>query len=261
MVPALPWAQLRPRVDIEGPRVRLGLVWAGVSCAAVVAGPVTTAVVFAAVALGAAGQACRSWRRRPHQPHRAVAVGGATAVALAGGIAPWAVALAAALAAAAAVAVPLVLAPPGKARRRGSDPRTTAAIALMIGAGSSAPAVVRDQLGATAALVLLALVHVVDASTFIVGSGSRSPWEGWIAGGASAAAVGLAAAAVLVPPFRGPSPWLLALVVAVLVPVGSMAATALLGRPEARVPALRRIDSLLLAGPVWALVAGLVLDV
>ncbi|MDP9441512.1 MAG: hypothetical protein M3P34_04890, partial [Actinomycetota bacterium] len=119
----------------------------------------------------------------------------------------------------------------------------------------------RDQLGATAALVLLALVHVVDASTFIVGSGARSPWEGWIAGAASALAVALAVAAVFVPPFRGSSPWLLALVVAVLVPSGSLAATILLGRPDAPVPALRRIDSLLLAGPVWALVARLVLDV
>lgn len=260
MVPALPWAQLRPPLDIDGPRIRLGLAWAAVSVGAVLVGPVATAVVFAGVAMGAAGQACRSWRRQPGRPNRVVAICGATGIALAGGVAPWAVAVVSAFAAAVAAGARFL--PPGVPgrTRRESDVRTTAAIALLIGAGGAAPAVARDQLGATAALVLLVLVHAVDASTFIVGSGARSPWEGFIAGAAGAGAVGLAVAALLVPPFRGASPWLLALVAAVLVPAGGLVATALLGRPQARAPALRRIDSFLLAGPVWTLVASVVLD-
>ncbi|MBW3614542.1 MAG: hypothetical protein KY439_04430 [Actinobacteria bacterium] len=259
-MPVLAWEQLRPPLDIDGPRIRLGLVWAAVSLAAVLAGPLPTAVVFAGVALGAAGQACRSWRRLRSQPDRRVAIGGATVIALAGGVAPWAVAVAAALTAAAAAGARFAPATLGGPTSRRSDPRTTAAIALLIGAGGAAPAVVRDQLGATAALVLVVLVHAVDASTFIVGSGARSPWEGWAAGAAAAGAVSLAVAALLVPPFRGAAPWLLALVVAVLVPAGGVVATAVLGRPQARAPALRRIDAFLVAAPVWALVASLVLD-
>lgn len=258
MVPALPWAQLVAPLDIDGPRVRLGVAWAAISFVAVAAGSVPTAIVFSGVALGAAGQSCRSWRRRRHRPHRPVAVGGAVAIALAGAIAPWAVAAAAALTTAAAAG--LRWAPPGLRGPHDPHPRTTTAIALLIGAGAAAPAVVRDHLGVLPALVLITMVHCFDASTFIVGSEARSPWAGWAAGTASAAAVALAVAAILVPPFRGPSPWLLALVVAVLVPVGGMAGSAVLGRRDARAPALRRIDSLLLAGPVWALVASLVLD-
>ena len=48
--------------------------------------------------------------------------------------------------------------------------------------------------------------------------------------------------------------------VALLVPAGTMAATLLLGRDEAPVPALRRLDGFLVLGPVWALLGRLLLD-
>jgi hypothetical protein len=295
--PMGPWVAavggLLPAVDIEGPRVRLGLAWAAVTAIAVMAGPLPTAMVFAGVALAAAGQATQSWRppRRPRfrtpmpasgdpivqkpdgpasgranrwrdferppgvgayhagvTPSPAVAVGGAVACALAGAFGPAAVLVVAALTVAAAFAVD---------RDRA---RTTIAVALVIGLAAATPAIVRSQLGAIPALVLLFTVHAVDASAFVVGSGASNKWEGPVAGAAAAAAVGLAVAAAFVPPFRGITPWVLALVVAVLAPLGGTAATTLLGRAEAPVPALRRLDAWLVAGPVWAVVARLVLD-
>jgi hypothetical protein len=254
---------LLPAADVEGPRVRLGLAWAAVTGRAVAAGPVPTALVFAPVALAAAGQTCRTWRptkdttgddRRPYRP---VAVGGATLVALAALAGPIAVTAAAVLTAVAALAASQL-----RWGKRDWDARLTIAIAVLIGVGAAAPAVARDRLGLVPALAFLTWIHFVDASTFIVGSGSSGKWEGVVAGAASAGAFGLFVAAVLVPPFRGPSPVVLAAVAALLAPVGTMAASALIrpGRDEAPVPSLRRLDAFLVAGPVWVVVATLVLD-
>ncbi|MEA3075254.1 MAG: hypothetical protein QOF60_162 [Actinomycetota bacterium] len=285
---------LVPAVDVEGPRVRFGLAWAAVTTVAVMAGAWPTALVFAGVALAAAGQTTQSWRlpRRPRfrtpmpprgdsivqkpeelasgranrwrdfgrppevgayhagvTPTPGVAVFGAVGCALAGGIGPGAVLV---------VALGTVVAAVVVDRERA---RTTIAIALTIGLAAATPAIVRGQLGAVPALVLLFTVHAVDASAFVIGSGASNRWEGPVAGAAAAAAIGLAVAAAFVPPFRGVTPWVLAFTVATLAPVGGVAATALLGgRDETPVPALRRLDAWLVAGPVWAVVARLVLD-
>lgn len=251
--------RLLPPVDIEGPKVRLGLAWMVVSTLAVLLGPVATALAFAGVALAAAGQTCRTWRskrREDPRPYRPVAVIGATVCALAGSAGPLAVVAAAVFTAVAGLAASQL-----RWGRRDWDAKATIAIALVLGVGAACPAVIRDQLGVVAALAFLSWVHAVDASTFIVGSGASNAWEGPVAGAAAAGAIALAVAAVLVPPFRGVSPWLLGAVVASLVPAGTMAATALLGRGEAPVPGLRRLDGFLVVGPVWALLGRLLLDV
>lgn len=247
------WA-LAPEIDVDGPRVRLGLAWAALTVLAVVLGPVATALVFGVVALGAAGQATRSWRRSGVRPYRPVAVGGATLAALAGSAGPLAV-----LAAAVVATVAAVTAQQLRFGGRDWDARSTAAIAVLVGVGAASPALVVDLLGLVPAVVLLATVHAVDASTFIVGSGARSKWEGPVAAAASAAALSVLVAAVFVPPFRGASPWVLGGLVAVLVPAGTMAATTLLGDRGVPVPVLRRLDAYLVAGPVWALAGRLLL--
>jgi hypothetical protein len=246
---------LLPPVDIDGPRVRLGLLWAVISVVAVTGGPVSTAIVFAAVALAAAGQTCRTWRRETRRPFRPVAVGGAAVCALAGSAGPLSV-----VAAAFATSVAALAASQLRWGRRDSDARVTIAIAVLIGAGASAPALIRDQLGVVAAVAFVAWVHAVDASTFIVGSGGRQ-WEGIVAGAASAGAIGLFIAAVFVPPFRGVSPWVLAAATAAFAPAGTIAASALVGRFNAPVPALRRVDAYLVLGPIWALAGCVLLDV
>lgn len=248
-------ASLLPEVDVDGPRVRLGLAWAAVSLVAVLLGPVVAAVTFSAVALAAAGQTVRSWKGRPARPYRPVAVAGASVCALAGSAGPLAV-----VAAAVVVGVAALTASQLRFGGRAWDARSTIAIAVLIGVAAATPAVVVDQLGTLPAVVLLLTVHVVDASTFIVGSGAGSRWEGPVAGLAAAGALSLAVAAVLVPPFRGAAPWVLGAVVALLAPVGTMAASTLLGRAEAPVPGLRRLDALLVVGPLWALLGRLLLD-
>jgi len=47
-------------------------------------------------------------------------------------------------------------------------------------------------------------------------------------------------------------------VAAVCCPVGQWIASAILPRPDAHAPALRRIDTLLLLAPLWVVAAGVI---
>lgn len=239
--------------------MRLGLAWALVSTWGVALGPAWTASVFALTALPAARQAARSWRRCASRPVRQVAVPGAAVLPLAAVAGPLAFGVAAAAVGLVAVVAPRLSPFRAAPSAAASSPSLTAVIPLLVGAAAAAPVVVRARLGPAAAVVLVVFAHVHDASAFIVGSGASNAWEGPVAGMASIGAVTLAVAAVLVPPFRGPSPWLLGALAALLAPAGPFLATTLLGSRRAPAPALRRLDSLLVLGPVWAVAAAVVM--
>jgi CDP-diglyceride synthetase len=130
-------------------------------------------------------------------------------------------------------------------------------VILPIGLSAASPVLLRG-LGVAAPLALFAFAAAHDMGAYVVGTGAASDWEGPIAGIASILCVTLFVA-VLVPSFRGASPFLLGLVAAVLAPLGPLAASVILGDREARAPALRRLDSLLLLGPVWAWLAAVLL--
>ena len=248
-------AALRPSIDTEGPRVRLGLIWGAVALVATALGALPAALAFAAVALGAAGQACRSWRREPRRPYRPVAIFGAVVIALAAAAGPVAV-----VAAAVITGVGAVGASQARLGRRDWDPALTAAIALVVGIAAAGVPLARSELGGTAAVVLLLTVLVAEASWFVIGSGARTRFDAPVASTAAIAAASVAVAAVLVPPFRGASPWILGVVAAVLVPLGPFVASAVLPSADAFAPALRRIDGFLLVSPVWVLIASALLD-
>lgn len=240
--------------DVDGPRVRLGMAWAFVVFTAAAAGPVWIGVWMAAVGGIAAVQCSRSWRSRSRRPHDIVTVAGAAALPLAAGVSALATGIMLALFGAAAVGAVFLRAAAGRATRGRLSASLTFTMGASIGLAAAAPVLAR-QLGVVEAIVLLAFVGVFDASNYLIGSGASNPWEGPAAGMAFIAAVTLAVAAVFVPPFRGASPWLLGLLALVLTPAGPVLASSLLGTADAKVPALRRLDSLLLTGPIWVAVA------
>lgn len=242
---------LEVRPEVSGPHARLGALWFAVSMAALAAGRLPFAVLLAACAGVAAAQAARSWRARP-RPAVPVAGGGAAVLVLAAASGPVAVAAAAALVAVLVAAGAVV----GGEQR--ADPVLTLVIAGTVGLAGASPVLLLHR-GLVPVFVLLVFAAVHDAANYVVGTGARSAWEGPAAGAASIAAVTLGVAAVLVPPFRGPTPWVLGAVAIVLAPVGPYVGSALLGRRGARVPVLRRLDSLLVLAPVWSLVAALII--
>ncbi|MDP9403563.1 MAG: phosphatidate cytidylyltransferase [Actinomycetota bacterium] len=243
----------------EGPHIRLGLAWAATTVVAAAVGPVVLALVLTPVAALAAAQAARSWRRRRRPAAWPVSAGGAGLIVIASAFGLVGVIGAVLVIVDLLVLAEALLLSAAKRPRRRADPLLTALIAAGFGLAGAAPVLLRSE-GLVPAFVLLSFVHVYDASAYIVGSGAAAAWEGSVAGVASIAAVTLAVAAVLSPPFRGASPWLFGLLAAALTPMGPLAASELLGDRGARVPALRRLDSLLVVGPVWALAAAVALD-
>jgi hypothetical protein len=244
--------------DVDGPRIRLGLAWAATTFVFLLAGATALGIWFTAAALIASGNICRAWRKSDRRPIGPIAVFGAAAFPLAATFGPRGVgAVAAAVLVATAAWGPAAGALHQPARVQTHQPLTLA-IALSVGLAAASPVLVR-QIGLVEAFVLVTLVCVYDASAYLVGSGAASPWEGPAAGAAFILAVTVAVAAVFVPPFRGLSPWLFGFTAAVLAPLGPYAASALLPEPKTRAPALRRLDSLLVLGPVWAVLALLVL--
>ncbi|HEX6954919.1 MAG TPA: hypothetical protein VF156_08575 [Agromyces sp.] len=248
-------AALRPRLDDRAPHVRLGIAWAAVVVLALTVGTLATAVAFAAVALGAAGQACRAWRREGRKPYRPVAIAGAVLMCLGAAAGPVAVTAAAIVTGVASFAASHL-----RLGQRDWDAVLTASIALVVGiAGASVP-LARAEVGVTAALVLATSVFAAEASWYVIGSGSRRWFEAPAAAVVAVAAVSIAVAAVLVPPFRGASPWVLGATALVLAPLGPYFASAILPASTAFAPALRRIDGFALVGPVWVLLASAMLD-
>src|SRR5581483_1387009 len=189
------------------------------------------------------------WRGRPVRPTAPVVVFGAAAVPLGAAFGTIGLAVAAGAVVVAAVVAPLVVAPPP--RRGRENPGLTLAFALGLGMAAAAPVIARQR-GLLPALVLLTLVGVYDASAFVVGAGASNVWEGPAAGAAFVAAVTLLVAGVFVPPFTGVSPWVLGAAAAVLAPFGPVVGSLMLGERAGPAQAVRRLDSLLVAGPVWA---------
>jgi hypothetical protein len=97
---------------------------------------------------------------------------------------------------------------------------------------------------------------VYDAAAFVMGTDARWRWEGPIAGMACIGTVTLAVAAIF-PQFKGQTPWELGVLAAVVAPIGPFVAGRLLGRgrDRTRLPAVRRLDSLVVLGPAWAIAA------
>lgn len=239
--------------EAAGPHGRLGVVWAVITVVVAAAGPAWLAAWLALHGGLAAAQVARWRSRRPRQTVMAMSGLGATAVTLAALGGPSSLALCAGGVVVAALACALWK------QGRTRDLLLASLVAVAIGGVAAAPVLLRAT-GLAPVLVLFAYAMAYDASTYVVGSGAANAWEGPAAGIAATGTVTLTVAALLVPPFRGASPWVLGALAAGLAPLGPLAASALLGDSTSRAPALRRLDSLLVLAPVWAVAVWLLLD-
>ena len=119
-----------------------------------------------------------------------------------------------------------------------------------VGLAAGAMLVIRHlEIGAAVSLVLLMFAY--DLGDFIVGTEASSPVEGPIAGMVAAMVIAFALGVFTVPPFSLGSALVFGGLAAALFPLGQLTATELLPAATARAPSLRRIDTLVLAAPVW----------
>lgn len=252
--PADDWSRVAPVYDVDGPRVRYGVLWFVAVVPAVLASPITAAVAYAAAAGLAARQTARAWRAVSWQADLAAAL---AAIGVLSSIAGTGAALFG-LGAVAAVALMAGLQAPvanvqGAAGRIGAAGVLLEAV-LPVALAGAAVVLVRNEFPA-AAVILVGLVSAYEMGDFLVGSAASNPVEGPLAGGAAVIVVGFPLALLLVEPFDVMGATMLG-IAAVCCPVGQWLASAVLPRPGAHAPALRRIDTLLLLAPVWAVAAG-----
>lgn len=240
--------------DIEPPHVRLGVLWFLVVMVAMALGTYTLALVYAAAAAVAAYQAARCWRRKkPNRPDPYIAAGIAAALPLAASISTGAVGL--------VLLGSVVFAMVRAGVETRVPPFATAArtlqCALWVG-GAAAGVVAAHRFEAWAGFALVIAVSAYETGDYLVGSGARSAIEGPVAGAVAVFVVQFSVSAVGLPPFEIENGVGFALLAAALCPMGQLLASLVLPTAGAPASGVRRLDSLLLLGPAWALLAGAV---
>jgi hypothetical protein len=244
--------------DVDGPRVRLGIVWFVVALVAMIVGPLPTAVVYGAAAALASAQCARAWRRRRARPHSGVApaMAGGTCVGACLGAGGAGLGILAGTALAVAMAA-------GGSRSRSrhhvlTDAGWTVQCALPAGVAAMSM-VLLTRLDQGSAIALLLLASAYETGDYLIGSGARNPYEGPVAGIAAVTVVTFIISTLSVSAFDFTEAWLAGAAFAVLAPLGQLFASALLPAAGAPASALRRLDSLLLAAPVWCATVGFAL--
>lgn len=79
------WARLAPVYDVDGPRIRLGILWFLCALPAVVVGQYTTAAIYGGAAALAARQAAKAWKAAQWQADLAAALAVVPVAAAVGG--------------------------------------------------------------------------------------------------------------------------------------------------------------------------------
>lgn len=231
----------------DGPKITFGILWFGAVVGATAYGPLAVAAVVAAVAGLAGLQAGYAWFPELLVTRWWTAMA-AFIAGLGGFIGP--VGLFAGLGLAVAVLLVYLITNPIHHRPPGEllDVLFRSSLPLGLAAGSLAALAEFDR-GAVISLVLL--VSAYEMGDFLVGSGSANAVEGPISGLVALAAVVFILWVVSPTPFTARSMVLFGALAGVCCPLGQIYASALLPRGSAWAPAVRRIDSYLLAAPLW----------
>ena len=116
--------------------------------------------------------------------------------------------------------------------------------------------VLLTRLDQGSAIALLLLVSAYETGDYLIGSGSTNPFEGPGAGGAAIVVITFIVSTLPISALSFGEAWLLGGLVALLAPAGQLLASALLPAAGAPASGLRRLDSLLIAAPLWAWAVG-----
>lgn len=234
--------------DVDRPHMRLGFLWFVALVAALVLGPPALGVLCGLVAGVGGLQVAKAWRRR-RQP-AFVPVAGAAAAVLPIAAAWGGRALGAAILLGLLASVAGGVLRPGRLSPLAAAGWTVRSWLFVGGAAATLVLVVGFDTGAGIALVVL--MSAYDAGDYVVGSGARTVWEGPLGGVAAVAVLTLSLYVVNLSPFHGAAVVGYGIALAVLAPLGQLAASAVLPEADVIASGLRRFDSILLAGPVWA---------
>lgn len=240
--------------DVNGPRVRLGLGWFALTVVALLGGRFSIGALYSLVGAVAALQTALVWRKAGARPDRLASGAGALAIGLAGAVATWLVGIA--ILGFVVVALFLAYGTAAASRRRSLNPIDLAGFTIRCGlfSGFAAACIgITARYSLTGAVGLVVIVAAYEVGDFLVGSGAGNPFEGPVAGATAIVVVTFAITAIGLKPFVFPGSFALAALAAVLCPAGQLTASLILPKVDAPASALRRIDSILLLAPAWAL--------
>ncbi len=261
------WAANRWAVPYrtDGPKVTFGVIWFVLIIGSSLFGlsndnprmAATAVAIITAVVAGLAGlQTGFSWF--PRLPvTRTWTASVAAVMALLGVIGPWGVPLGVLLAVFALGAYVMIY----RGHRRSAPELldVLARSAIPVGlAAASMGALASRNLPAFVALVML--VSAYEVGDYLVGSGASNAIEGPLAGIIGLGVVAFFLFLIEPEPFSSESTMMFSVATAVSCVLGQYAASGLLPRGAAWAPALRRLDSYLLAAPLWLLLLVLLPD-
>lgn len=238
--------------DIDGPRVRLGMVWFAGAIAALAFGTVTTALWFGLAFAAAGSHTLRTWRAQGQPVDPRVALLGVALVVVGAAVHPRAMGVAVLVLTGAAVALAARAHTDGGIGDAVARAGTVLQSALPVAVAGGCFILLAD-LEVWAAVSLVLLVSAYETGDFLIGSGSLNAFEGPLAGAVAVLVVTLAIAALGFPPFGVGEAFAFGLLVAPGAFAGQIAASAMLPHARSFAPALRRVDSLLLTAPLWYL--------
>lgn len=231
----------------DGPEITFGVLWFVAIAATAFLSTWGLAVVAASVAGLAGLQAGAAWFPQ-FGPTKWWTAGAAFVVGLSGVIGPLG------LVAGAGMGMVLLLAyialNPVHARSTGELLDVLMRSSLPAGIAAGSLVALRD-VSPGAVLLLIALVSAYEVGDFLIGSGSSNAVEGPVSGLVALGAVAFVFWIVPPRPFTTTSVLLFAALAGVCCPLGQIVAAGLLPRGSSWAPALRRIDSYLLAAPLW----------
>jgi hypothetical protein len=242
----------------DGPKITFGVLWFLLLIGAVVLGEyvdrsavssVAVAAVAAPVAALAGLQTGHAWF--PTQgATRSWTAAAAYLTGVAGLVGPWGVPIGVFL----GLITVLLYVMLYRGHRRSSAELLDVLVRSAIPAGLAVASMAAlGSVGIGAQVSLILLVSAYEAGDFIVGSGASNAVEGPLAGLVSLGAMSFILFLVQPAPFDSSSILLLAIVTGICCPIGQVLASGLLPRGNAWAPALRRLDSYLLAAPIWLL--------
>jgi hypothetical protein len=235
----------------------MGFLWFLLIMGSLVYGTPALAVVYGLTATLAAYQLSRVWLDRGEHPNPLVATVGAASVPAAAVIGP----ASAGVAILGTTVLALFAATSTEGGREGflATAGTTVRCSVFVGLAAAAP-VLAYEVHPGAGALLLIFVSGYETGDYLVGSGSANSFEGPIAGMAAIAVFGFAAWVANLPPFDRSVVPLLTGIAMLSCPLGQLAGSALLPRADTPASGVRRLDSLLVLGPVWLAVVGTLVD-
>jgi len=233
----------------DGPKVTFGLIWFVALLASIFTATPVMVVVIASVSGLAAAQT--SYAFFPRQP-TAWMVSGLSAVVITFSGSFGSIALLAGLLVGVLLAGVQSIVVPVRGKAPFDLFQMAMRSAVPVGlAGGSMVALARVEVGAIVGLVLL--ISAYETADFTVGSGSTNAVEGPVSGIVALAAVTFVLWTTPPLPFVPTTMVLFGLLAGVAAPLGQILASALLPRGSSWAPALRRLDSYLVAAPLWLL--------